>query len=823
MATTLPDYEKLGVFYLGREHDLSKRQTGTTKVLYDSKDLVTHAVCVGMTGSGKTGLCIDILEEAAIDNIPAIVVDPKGDLANLLLTFPDLKPEDFKPWINPDDAKRKGVSEDEFAAAQAKLWTDGLAKWDEDGDRIRRLKAAAEFSIYTPGSNAGIPVSILKSFDVPPQEVLDDNEAFRDRISTTATSLLGLLGIDADPVQSREHILISNIFADAWGKKKQNLDMASLIQAIQEPPMQKIGVMDLNSFYPQKERFGLAMQLNNLLAAPGFAQWMEGIPLDISSILHNDAGKPRIAIFSISHLSDPERMFFVSLLLNQVLGWMRSQGGTTSLRALFYMDEIFGYFPPTANPPSKQPLLTLLKQARAFGLGIMLATQNPVDLDYKGLANCGTWFVGRLQTDRDKQRLLDGLEGAAASANQKFNKSDMEKTLAGLGSRVFLMNNVHEDAPVIFETRWSMSYLRGPLGKADIRKLMDAQKTSAPASSAGDATAPTEKARGSAGGSASSVATARPVLPPTIPQLFLPVRSATPQGASLVYSPMVLGTADVYFIDKASKIDSTQQMGLLSEIIDGPVPVEWTTAFPFDTPDGELSKTPESGAAFSELPAVAAQQKNFDAWSKSFADGLYRICTLNVYKCDDLDIASNGHESEREFRVRLDQTLREQRDGEIEKLRAKYATKLNTLTERLRKAQMAEEKERQEASSSKWTAALSVGASVLGAFLGRKAVSATNLGKIGTAARTVGTTMKQSGDVARAQENVGSLQQQVDDLNAQLQGEIDTLSAKYNRDTIALEKVSLRPKKTDIKPRVVALAWAPSWKDASGNLVPAWE
>src|SRR5215216_1400379 len=461
----MEDFEKLGVFYLGRPYDLTHKKPKDGLLLYDSKDLVTHAVCVGMTGSGKTGLCITLLEEAAIDGIPAIIIDPKGDLCNLLLTFPDLSPQDFKPWVE------EGVD----AAQQATLWKEGLAKWGQDGERIKRLRDAADFRIYTPGSNAGLPVSILKSFAAPPETIRQDNESLAERINTTVTSLLGLIGIDADPIRSREHILLSNILNQEWSAGR-DLDIAALIQKVQVPPITKVGVMDLDSFFPADDRFQLAMALNHLLASPSFASWMEGEPLDIQKILYTEKGKPRLAIFSIAHLADAERMFFVSLLLNQVLGWVRSQSGTTSLRAILYMDEIFGYFPPVANPPSKLPLLTLLKQGRAFGLGVMLTTQNPVDLDYKGLANTGTWFIGRLQTERDKARVLDGLEGIASGTGQKFDKQEMEQLLAGLGNRIFLMNNVHDDAPELFETRWAMSYLRGPLTRAQIKLLMDPLK-----------------------------------------------------------------------------------------------------------------------------------------------------------------------------------------------------------------------------------------------------------------------------------------------------------------------------------------------------------
>jgi hypothetical protein len=479
------DYEKLGQFYLGREYDLEKKSSADKNVLlYDSKDLVTHAIVVGMTGSGKTGLCIDLIEEAAIDGVPAIAIDPKGDLTNLLLTFPYLRPEDFRPWINEDDATRTGASPDEYAKQQAELWRTGLASWGQDGERIRRLKAAADFAIYTPGSTAGIPVSIVRSFAAPPAALRDDSELFRERVATTATSLLALVGIAADPVKSREHILLSTLFTAAW-TAGQDLDLEILVNQIQKPPMGRIGALDVEKFYPAKDREDLALRINGLLAAPGFAGWLQGEPLDIGAFFRTPAGKPRVSIFSIAHLSDAERMFFVALLLNEIYGWVRTQSGTTSLRAILYMDEIFGFFPPVAEPPSKRPMLNLLKQARAFGLGVVLATQNPVDLDYKGLANTGTWFLGRLQTERDKQRVLEGLEGAASAQSASFDRKSMGELLAGLTNRVFLMNDVHEDGPVVLESRWAMSYLRGPLTREQIKVLMkDRRPQQAPAAEA---------------------------------------------------------------------------------------------------------------------------------------------------------------------------------------------------------------------------------------------------------------------------------------------------------------------------------------------------
>ncbi|MGZ9140323.1 MAG: ATP-binding protein [Nitrospira sp.] len=812
--STAEDFEKLGVFYMGRPYDLATKQAKPGWLLYDSKDLVTHAVCVGMTGSGKTGLCLALLEEAAIDNIPAIIIDPKGDLGNLMLTFPSLKGEDFQPWINEDDARKKGLSPADYAQAQAELWTKGLAGWQQDGARIQRLRDAADVAIYTPGSNAGLPVSILKSFAAPAADVREDAELLRERISTTVTSLLGLLGVEADPIQSREHILLSTILDQTW-KKEEDLDLASLIQAIQSPLVSKIGVMDVDSFFPSKDRFALAMKLNNLLAAPGFQAWLEGVALDIQSLLYTPAGKPRHAIFSIAHLNDAERMFFVTLLLSQMVGWMRAQSGTTSLRALLYMDEIFGYFPPVANPPSKLPLMTLLKQARAFGLGVVLATQNPVDLDYKGLANTGTWFIGRLQTERDKARVLEGLEGASSSAGKKFDRGRMEQTLAGLGNRIFLMNNVHEDEPVVFETRWCLSYLRGPLTRTQIKALMEPRRTE-------QRGLRTETSR-SALSTQSSALKSRPMLPPDVPQHFVPLRGSKPEGSELVYAPMLLGSSQTRFSDSKSGIDSTQDVTILAPITDGPVAVDWDRAMAADLAVADLEQNPEEGAQFLALPASAGKAKSYADWNKDFGGWLFRTQKIELFRSPSTKDVSKPGESERDFRVRLQQTGREQRDKGAETLRQKYASKITTLQDRIRRAELAKEKQQAESRSSQVQAAISVGASILGAFLGRKTISASNIGRATTAVRSAGRVMKESQDVGAAEENVVALQQQLADLEAQFKSESDVLAAATDPLNEKLETISIKPTKANIAVKLVALAWTPHWRDGTGALMAAWQ
>jgi hypothetical protein len=560
------------------------------------------------------------------------------------------------------------------------------------------------------------------------------------------------------------------------------------------------------------------MKLNNLLAAPGFQSWLEGEALDIQSLLYTPAGKPRLAIFSIAHLNDAERMFFVTLLLSQMVGWMRAQSGTTSLRALLYMDEIFGYFPPVANPPSKLPLMTLLKQARAFGLGVVLATQNPVDLDYKGLANTGTWFIGRLQTERDKARVLEGLEGASSSAGKKFDKGRMEQTLAGLGNRIFLMNNVHEDEPVVFETRWCLSYLRGPLTRTQIKQLMDPRRRAEVGGGrleAGTSGLTTHDSR-------LALSAARPIVPPDVPQQFVPLRGSKPEGSELVYAPMLLGSSQIRFSDTKSGVDQMQDVTVLAPMTDGAVPVDWDHAVAADLAVADLEQSPESGAQFLPLPASAGKAKSYADWNKDFGGWLFRTQKLERLKSPTTKDVSRPGESERDFRVRLQQSGRELRDKAAESLRQKYAPKIVTLQDRIRRAEQTKAKQQAESRSSQVQAAISVGASILGAFLGRKTISATNIGRATTAIKSAGRVMKESQDVGHAEENVAVLQQQLADLEAQFKSESDALAAATDPLNEKLEAISIKPTKANIAVKLVALAWTPQWRDSKGMTMSAW-
>ena len=826
----MQDFEKLGVFYLGRLYNLADKEPVDELLLYDSKDLVTHAVCVGMTGSGKTGLCVSLIEEAAIDGVPSILIDPKGDLCNLLLTFPGMTGEEFKPWVNPDEARQKNLSIDEYADLQAEMWQKGLASWGQDRERISRLRSSVELKIYTPGSSSGFQVSILNSFAAPPSIIMEDSDLLQERISTTVTSLLSLVGIEADPIQSREHILLSTIIDSVW-QKGQDLDLANLIQQVQTPPVTKIGVLDIESFYPSKDRFSLVMALNNLLASPGFNAWLEGEPLDINQILYTSSGKPRVAIFSIAHLSDNERMFFVSLLMNQVLGWMRTQPGTTSLRTVIYMDEIFGYLPPVGNPPSKQPILTLLKQARAFGVGLVLATQNPVDLDYKALSNAGTWFIGRLQTERDKMRLLDGLEGASSGSGLQFDRQDMEKILSGLGSRVFLMNNVHEDQPVIFQTRWALSYLRGPLTREQIKILMSPLKAEkiptqpillAPDQPAVPVPAPVSVQESTPPAATPALSGLPPTLPSEISSYYIPIRGRPSSGSSLYYQASILGAAKIGFADKKNDVDTLNSVSFITPITDHVIPVDWENAEEAPAELDDLERSGEEPAIYAEIPPIGTKTSSYTNWSKKYATWLYRTQRLELLYSPSLKRASKPDESEREFRIRIGQEARELRDDSVDKLRDKYAPKIANLQERIRRAEQAVEREQNQANQQKFQAAISIGASILGAVTGRKTLSKTNLGRATTAVRGIGRATEAHSDIGRAEETVEALQKRLVDLQAQFDEDIQKLETKIDPLTEELDTITITPRKTDISIQIVALVWLPYWKDPQGILTPAY-
>lgn len=800
------DFEKLGAFYLGREVEADDLTVTDQPVLYDASDLTTHAVIVGMTGSGKTGLGIGLIEEAALDGVPVLAIDPKGDLGNLALTFPELRAEDFAPWIDRREAEKAGTDVATYAAKQAEAWRSGLEAWGQNPERIERLREAATVSVYTPGSSAGRPISVLRSFAAPGSASMNDPDLLSDRLSATATGLLALLGQDPDPL-GREHILLSTLLDHAW-RAGRDMSVADLIRGVQEPPFRQIGVMDLDTVFPAKDRLKLALSLNTLLAAPSFESWSKGEPLDVQDLLYEESGKPRVSVITISHLSDAERMFFLTLLLSEVVAWTRTQTGTTSLRALIYIDELFGFLPPVAEPPTKRPLLTLLKQARAFGVGLALSTQNPIDLDYKALSNAGTWFIGRLQTERDVGRLLEGLKSSSGSTDT----TALAGTIARLPKRTFLLHSVHESQPVAFQTRWVMSYLAGPLSREQVRSLSGAGNSDSPSvgdestNSAGTGAGAGGYGSGSGGAKAVSPVTSsdtssydRPILPPHVPQLF---RATSGHEGETRYFPALFGVADVHYSSKTHGIEVGKRVTRLVELVEGPVPVSWVDGSDSTYQLDDLLQQPSAGTSFSPLPAIALDAKSVKEWSTLFDRWLRTEGALTLLRDPHGKLVSRPDESERDFRLRCAQAAREVRDASIEKLRTRYRSKGETIERRVMTAQQAVEREQQQLN----TRALDVAGSLLGGLLGGRGMR----GALTSAVRKGSTASKDMGDVQRAKERLEAALREKADLEGELARE---LSAQQDRtvhpETLALDTVAIRPTSRDIAVRFLGIVWLP--------------
>ncbi|CAN5696864.1 ATP-binding protein [soil metagenome] len=770
------DYEQLGAFYLGTADD--------QPVMYDASDLTTHAVCVGMTGSGKTGLCLALMEEALLDGVPVLAIDPKGDLGNLMLTFPSLAPADFAPWVDPAQATRAGITVDELAAKTAETWRAGLAASGQSAERIARLRAAGEVAIYTPGGDAGIPLSVLRSFRAPPAELASDNEAWRDRLEGAIGGLLGLIGIAVDPLRSREHLLLSQLLDRAWRDGK-DVELATLVQQIMKPPFAQVGAFDLETFFPAADRTTLALALNTLLASPSFAAWAQGEPLDIPSLLFTKAGKPRVSVLSIAHLGEAERMFFVTVFLQEVVSWMRTQAGTSSLRAIVFMDEVTGYLPPVAMPPSKKPMLTLLKQARAFGVGMVLATQNPVDLDYKALSNAGTWFLGRLQTERDKARVIEGLEGASAAAGKAFDKAAMEATLAGLRSRRFVMNNVHDDHPIVFQTRFVMSFLAGPLTRSQIQRLMAPVKAD---------TAPAAAPKKPPGASSASSGS-RPIVPGGLDELFAP---------DPALGPALLGVAKVHYANAKAGVDVWREVSVIAPLDATSAGDFWEHAVIVEPERIRgLRNEPASEARFAPLPA-ALTEKTAGKLDDNLVGWIVREAPLALSTVSALGLTSKPGEHETELRARIAITLREQRDAAVAKLRAKYQPKLDALANKQRTAADRVAREQQQASSATTDSAISIGASVLGAIFGGRRATAS---KVASAARSVSRTAGQRGDLQRARESADQLELQRAELETALATDVVAIRSAPDPE---IERFEIKAKKTDIAVTRVALVWLPT-------------
>lgn len=769
--------EKIGQFYLGTETLPSEGQP----LLYDATDLTTHAVIIGMTGSGKTGLGISLLEEASLDGIPVIAVDPKGDLGNLALNFPSLQPSDFAPYADPTVLSQTGQTVEQWAQMTVENWQSGIAQSGQSQARMTALKNANAVRLFTPGSNTGLSLALLSNFVAPELSVREDSEAYGDALDAAAAGLLALLKQNVDSLDP-QHIYLTHVFKYRWDMGK-TLTLADLIADIQNPPFDKMGILPVNQVFPEKSRVALAMALNNLIASPSFAPWQQGQPLDVQTLLYDAQNRAQTSVLNIAHLSDAERMFFVTLLLSNLINWMRRQQGTGTLRAIFYMDEIAGYLPPNANPASKKSFLTLLKQARAFGIGLVLASQNPIDLDYKALSNAGTWFIGRLQTAQDRARVTEGL----LSANEKgVGKADLDSWFDKLGKRQFLLHNIHDNAPVIFKTRWAMSYLAGPLNKAQISTITAEEKAQQTVTTTVD-----------------NHSDGRPaLLPPDIPTYYLPMKNSG--GQVVHYFPTVLGIAELFYQDSKSGIRSSRELMLSVAVEDN---VDWKAAETLAVNSNQLQTAPQEPAKHHEAPAILSNAKTWDEWEKSLKTVLRQNCSLSIWYNDALKVYSEPGETEEAFRNRLALPAREARDVAVMKLRQKYATKQMALNKQQITAQAATEREASQASGSLLNAGLAIGGALLSAFTGRKVLSATNLSRVATAVRRVGQVGKERQDSATAQQKLALVQQQIADLEAQLQEDINALQTQYDPQLLTLESKTINAKASDITVKTLGLLY----------------
>jgi len=784
-------YEKLGLFYLGKELDIQTGKESNELLLVKNKNLTTHAAIIGMTGSGKTGLGIGIIEEAVLDKIPSLIIDPKGDMGNLLLAFDDFNPKSFEPWVDAHEAEKKGMDIPSFAAKTAETWQKGIESWGQSKERVKRFKEGADFSIYTPGSSAGIQLSVLSSFDAPSADVLDDPDTFSYILNSTVSSILALVGIDADPLQSKEYLLLTTIFNYFW-KKEQSLSLESLIGHVTNPPFDKVGVLPLKSFYGQNERLKLAMLLNNVLASPTFEAWIEGEPLDIASLLYTDRMKPRVSILSIAHLNDNERMFFVTLLLNKYISWMRTQSGSSSLKTLLYMDEIFGFFPATSNPPSKTPMLLLLKQARAFGIGVVLSTQNPVDLDYKGLSNIGSWFIGRLQTKQDVDRVIDGLVKSGSGA---LDKKTISSLLSNLKKRVFLFKSAHRDEIELFSTRWVMSYLRGPLSKKEISSLMAEKKKQKTEEVVSLMKPDTPKEVPS---------NPQPILSEDIDQFYYATNNFEECCA---FVPYLLANATVKYYDSKRHIDHEEEIYFKYYLNENMKDIDWDER-EINEDDFDLyDMDPRENSSFSTLPDFISELKNFKSLEKEFSNHLYHDKRISLYRYADLKLESDLDESLQDFNIRALDVLKEKKEEAIEKITDKFEKKRMSFEKKHKRALEKLAKEESDVSHNTTNAFLAFGMTILDALSGRSAMKRSTTSKAGTAIRSASRMYREKDDVTRAQERISEIEEEFSELELSLEEDIEEIGEEYALENYEIEEFFIKPRRSDIYNLELGLLW----------------
>ncbi len=771
-----------------------------------TKDLRTHGVVLGMTGSGKTGLCLVLLEELVREGIPIIALDPKGDLGNLALLFPELKAESFAPWADGKDPK-----------ALSERWKGGLEKWGLGAPAVAQLKEQMSLSLFTPGSSAGLTVNVLGALKRPDQQTLDDPEARRALIAGIVSGLLGLVGVSADPVRDPEHIVLSKIIEGAW-VKGQDIDLEGLILQLVDPPFSKVGVFPLDSFFKPDARMKLAMGFNGVIASPSFATWTQGRDLDMNELLKTGGPTP-VSVFAMAHLSEPERQFFTSLLLGRLLAWTRTQPGTERLRAVLFFDEAAGYLPPhPANPPTKAPILTMMKQARAMGLGVVLATQNPVDLDYKALSNAGLWAVGRLRTEQDRKRVLAGVPG-----------DGLDERVAGLGKREFLVALAKGGHNVV-ASRHAMCFLRGPLTLNEIRTLSAESPQSsldrAPSSvaSGGGGVAPAAAAPvASAGAPVAAPAPASSLddgLLPAPPPVQVPMRFLDPRVA---FSERMGGV----FADKAEAARSDGKVvfkpALYAEIVlrfdedrvgfvldqhehriwfplHGSLPSQHI-GLPLQ-PEDSMDQAPAIGV-FTALPDWMDEAKELKALQKRVVEDIYRQETSGMFVCKPLKLYGKAGESRADFEMRCESAIDELADAKVAKLRESYEKKADRLQAQIAKKEDSIERLQSDLKARQAAEVINVGEMVLSMFTGRRrSVS-------GAVSRRT-TSMRAKTRVTEASSALERLTADVEDLAAELEEKIAAIEDGERKHMDAIEEREVRLEKADIQVRQFGVLWVPA-------------
>jgi Helicase HerA, central domain len=793
-----------GSFHIGYAIDPATGKPGADEVVVGSSDLTTHGVVVGMTGSGKTGLAVVLLEEALLSGIPTLVLDPKGDMTNLALVFPDLSPASFRPWVSEAEARAAGVTPDEYAEQQATNWREGLASNGIGPERLQALADAADVTIYTPGSTAGVPLDVIGSLRAPTLTWDTDAEALRDEIEGTVTSLLALVGIQADPLSSREHVLLSNLVENAW-RAGRDLDLGALIGEIQSPPLRKLGVFEVDQFFPPADRTKLAFTLNALVASPSFAAWGEGEPLDPQKLLFTPDGKPRCAVVYLAHLSEEERQFVVTLVFSKLVTWMRGQEGTPDLRALAYMDEVFGYVPPSAAPPAKKPILTIFKQGRAFGLGLVLSTQNPVDLDYKAMSNAGTWLVGRLQTENDKARVLEGLRSAAGTTDV----AELDKAIGGLGKRQFLLVSAKASEPRLLATRWAMSYLCGPLTKEQVGELVAkaepvGQAASQPAPEP-PAPAPLELA-----------ADETPVAPPVaagIPVSYLDPTApwatgigATPGSTRL--RAFLAARVSLRYDDTAAGVDEQEEFEAVYGPLDGGLALDSQTQVDYD--DRDFSATPPAGAAYVLPQAPVGEERFFASTAKDIQRHLVDRRPLELQRNRALKLVSRPGEAAEGFAKRCDAAAQEGADAEAAKIRDRLEAKRDRLDKALAQAQRRVEELDTDTRTRQASELVSGAGAVLGALFGGRRSARSMASAIGGAASRRGMTARTSQRRESAAEKVEATKDDLAALEQEILDEVAEIDERWQARAAEVDTLSIRLEATDVRVLETRLVWVPS-------------